>query len=79
LRQKRTLAGAFGGEFESGGGEAELFRVHTTFLRRDWMTGFCRFSLNGYVIIRKTHPLSGNRYFNVRLVESHNIWKINHD
>ena len=40
LRPKRTLAGACGGEFDSGGGEAELFHVHITFLRRDWMTGF---------------------------------------
>ena len=45
LRQKRTLAGAFDGEFESGGREAELFDVDITFLRRDWMTVFRRYSL----------------------------------
>jgi hypothetical protein len=48
LRQKRTLKGAFGGEFKSGCGEAELFHVDSTFLRRDLMTGFCRYSLSQF-------------------------------
>jgi hypothetical protein len=53
LRQKRTLAGALGGEFESGGGKADLFDVDTTFLRRDWLTGFRRYSLEA---LNAKHP-----------------------
>ena len=65
LRQKRTLAGAFSGEFESGGGEAKLFHVDITSLRPDWMAGFCRYSLSaadqtpGGFGRTKSYPLTG--------------------
>ena len=73
LRPKRTLAGAIAGDYESGGGETDLFHGDITFLRNDWMTGYCRYALKS-LILRPIAVKSKQTRFELDIKLIPNLW-----